>query len=104
MARNPPFTIRIEKPETALAETCDAHRVDGRRPFPNPFDMIPVLPPWVWTSTEIDLRRTSRAAEAVSAVCAAAVEPRGPTSPASIALTEVNAFLQINGRYVSACP
>ena len=28
-------------------------------------DVIPVVPPWVWVSTEIDFRRTSSAAEAV---------------------------------------
>jgi hypothetical protein len=39
----------------------------------------------------MDLRRTSSAAEAVSVTRAAGVEPRGPTSPASIVSTEVNA-------------
>ena len=62
------------------------------------FDVIPVLPPCVWTSTEMDLRRTSSAAEAASAVWAAAVEPRGPTSPASIAPTEASAVLHIQCR------
>jgi hypothetical protein len=51
---------------------------------------MPVLPPWLCTSTEIDLRSTSSAAAAVSAVRAASVEPTGPTSPASIAPTETN--------------
>ena len=51
---------------------------------------MPVLPPWLGTSTEIDLWSTSRAAAAVSAVRAASVEPTGPTSPASIAPTETN--------------
>jgi hypothetical protein len=59
------------------------------------FEVIPVLPPCVWTSTEMDLRNTSSAAEAVSAVRAAAVEPRGPTSPESIAPTEVSTVLDI---------
>jgi hypothetical protein len=67
-------------------------------------DVIPVLPPWVWTSTEMDLRRTSSAAKAVSAVRAAAVEPRDPTSPASIVPTEVSAVLHIHRRGVRSCP
>src|SRR5437870_5806792 len=39
----------------------------ARSSFGGAFDVIPVLPPCVWTSTEIDLRRTSSAAEAASA-------------------------------------
>src|SRR6516162_2502732 len=53
--------------------------------FGGAFDVIPVMPPCGWTSTETDLRRTSSAADAVSAVWAAVVEPRGRTAPASIA-------------------
>ena len=70
-------------------ERSRAHAL-ARSPFGGAFDVIPVVPPWVWTSTEIDLRSTSSAAAAVSAVCAAAVEPTGPTSPANIAPTEAN--------------
>ena len=55
------------------------------------FEVIPVLPPWLWTSTEIDRRSTASAAEAFSAVSAAAVEPGGPASPASIAPTDASA-------------
>jgi hypothetical protein len=54
---------------------------------------MPVLPPWLWTSTEMVLRSTASAAAVVSAVCAAAVEPCGPTSPASIAPTETSGLL-----------
>jgi hypothetical protein len=43
------------------------------------------------------LRRTASAAAVVSAVCAAAVEPRGPTSPASIAPTETSGVLHTQG-------
>jgi dienelactone hydrolase len=50
--------------------------------------------------TEMDFRKTSSAAEAVSAVWAAAVEPRGPTSPASIAPTELSGMPQIQVRGV----
>ena len=49
---------------------------------------------------EMDFRKTSSAAEAVSAVWAAAVEPRGPTSPASIAPTELSGMPQIQVRGV----
>jgi hypothetical protein len=41
----------------------------------------------------MDLRSTSSAAEAVSAVRAAAVEPRGPAPPVSITPTEIAAEL-----------
>jgi len=68
------------------------------------FDTMPVVPPWVWTSTEIDFRRMSSTAEAVSAVWAAAVEPRGATPPPSIAATEVSTVLHIHCRRVSAWP
>jgi len=47
------------------------------------------------TSIEIDLRSTSSAADALSAVLAAAVEPAGPASPASIVSTEARAGLHI---------
>jgi hypothetical protein len=76
----------------------------ARSSFGGVFDVIPVLPPCVWTSTEMDLLRTSSAAEAVSAVWAAAVEPRGPTWPASIAPTEVIAVLNIQCRGVTVYP
>jgi len=52
------------------------------------FEVIPLLPPWLWTSTEIDRRSTASAAEAFSAVSAASVEPGGPASPASITATD----------------
>lgn len=64
----------------------------------------PVFPPWVWTSTEMVFRGMPSAAEAVSAVRATAVEPRGPTPPASIASTEGSAMLHSQGRGVRACP
>jgi len=50
--------------------------------------------------TEMDFRKRSSAAEVVSAVWAAAVEPRGPTSPASIAPTEPSGMPQIQVRGV----
>jgi hypothetical protein len=50
--------------------------------------------------TEMDFRKTSSAAEAVSAVWAAAVGPRGPTSPASIAPTELSGMPQVQVRGV----
>jgi hypothetical protein len=56
----------------------------------------------MWTSTEMDFRRTSSAAEAVVAVWAAAVEPRGSTPPPSIAPTEVSIVPHIQFRRVSA--
>ena len=40
----------------------------ARSSFGGAFEVIPVLPPWLWTSTEIDWRSTASAAEAVSAV------------------------------------
>jgi len=43
------------------------------------FDVIPVLPPCERTSTDTDLRKTSSAADVVSAAQAAVVEPHGPT-------------------------
>src|SRR5262249_8211515 len=61
------------------------------------FEVIPVVPPWLWTSNEMDLRRTSSAVEASSAVRAAAVEPRGPTPPDSIAPTETSGALRTQG-------
>jgi hypothetical protein len=48
----------------------------------------------------MDFRKTSSAAEVVSAVWAAAVEPRGQTSPASIAPTELSGMPQIQVRGV----
>ena len=68
------------------------------------FEVIPVLPPWLWTSTEMELRSTASAAAVVSAVRAAAVEPRGPTAPASIAPTEASGVLHIQGWGARACP
>src|SRR5438309_7434314 len=68
------------------------------------FDVIPVIPPCVWTSTEIDFRRIWSAAEAVSAVSAASVEPRGAAPPLSIAPTELGTWLPIHGGGASACP
>ena len=47
-------------------------------------------PATVRTSTEMEFRRTSRAAAAVSAVWAAAVEPRRSKPPPTIAATEVS--------------
>jgi hypothetical protein len=38
----------------------------AKSPLGGAFEVIPVLPPWVCTSTEIDLRKTSSAAEALS--------------------------------------
>src|SRR5438552_10425377 len=67
-------------------------------------DVIPVIPPCVWTSTEIDFRRISSAAEVVAAVWAASVEPRGAAPPLSIAPTELVAGLPIHGGGASACP
>jgi hypothetical protein len=61
----------------------------------------PVVPPWVWTSTDMEFRRTSSAAAAVSAVWAAAVEPRRSKPPPTIAATEVS-VLHIQRRRVSA--
>jgi hypothetical protein len=46
---------------------------------------------------DVELRRTASAAAVVSAVRAASVEPRGSTSPASIAPTEANGVPQIQG-------
>jgi hypothetical protein len=60
-------------------------------------EVMAVFPPWVWMSTEMDLRRTSSALDAASAVLAAAVEPRGPASPASIATIEGPAAVHIPG-------
>src|SRR5207253_11158047 len=87
------------------ATASDPARIASARSlFGGAFEVIPVFPPWLCTSTEIDLRRTPRAAEAVSAVRAAAVEPRGPTPPASIAPTEGSAMLHNPGRGATACP
>jgi hypothetical protein len=82
------FLLRIGASGTSArhATASDPARIAfARSSFSGAFEVIPVLPPWVWTSIEMDLRSTSSAAEAVSAVRAAAVEPRGPTAPASIA-------------------
>jgi hypothetical protein len=76
----------------------------ARSPLGGAFEVIPVVPPWLWTSTEIDVRRTSSAAEVVSAVWAAALEPRGAKPPLSIAPTEVSTVLHIHCRRVSAWP
>src|SRR5215472_9086536 len=75
----------------------------ARSSFGGAFDVIPVLPPWEWTSTDIDLRRTWSAADAISAVLAADVEPGGPTAPASIASTEADAGPHIECRVARAC-
>jgi len=48
----------------------------------------------------MDLRKISSAALAVSAVCAAAVEPRGSAPPASSAASEVSAERHIHWRRV----
>src|SRR6516165_4881587 len=69
----------------------------ARSSFGGALDVIPVLPPCEWTSTEMDLRSTSSAADALSALRAAAVDPRGPPSPASIAPTEVSALPHSHG-------
>jgi hypothetical protein len=69
----------------------------ARSPLGGAFEVMPVLPPWLWTSTEIELRRTASAAAVVSAVWAAAVEPRGPAAPASIAPTETSGVLHTHG-------
>ena len=69
----------------------------ARSPLGGAFDVMPVLPPWQCTWTEMELRRTESAAAAVSAACAACVEPRGPTSPASIAPTETSGVLPTLG-------
>jgi len=65
--------------------------------FGDDFDVTPVSPPCELTPTEMNLRRTSSAADAVSAVRAAAVDPRGPASPASIAPREVSALPHSHG-------
>ena len=50
--------------------------------FGGAFDVIPVIPPCVWTSTEMEFRRTSSAAEALSAVWVAAAlrRPQPPSN------------------------
>ena len=52
----------------------------------------------------MDLRSTSSAAAAVSAVRAAAVEPRGPASPASIAPTETSGAFHSQGPGAATWP
>src|SRR5581483_8278257 len=52
----------------------------------------------------MDLRSTSSAVLAVSAVCAAAVEPREATPPASTAPSDVSADRHIHWRRDSKCP
>src|SRR3981189_2309356 len=84
--------------------TDPARMASARSSFGGAFDVIPVLPPCVWTSTEMDLRRTPSARGAVSAVGAAVVDPRGPTWPVSMAPTEAIAALNIQGRGVRAYP
>src|ERR1700730_5474864 len=69
----------------------------ARSPLGGAVGVMSVLPPWLWTSTEIELRRTPSAAAAVSALCAASVEPRGPALPASIAPTETGGVLHTQG-------
>jgi hypothetical protein len=72
---------RPARREVRHAAASDPARIAfPRSSFGGAFDVIPVLPPCVWTSMDIDLRRTSNAADALSAIRAAAVEPRGPAS------------------------
>jgi hypothetical protein len=73
----------------------------ARSPLGGAFDVIPVVPPWVWTSTEIDFLSTASAAEVFSAVCAAAVEPPDTAPPTSIIATEVRIVLDSQRRRVS---
>ena len=64
------------------------------------FEVIPVVPPWVCTSTEMDFRKTSSAAEVFSAVCAAAVEPCDDRPPPSITPIDVRIVPHIQERRV----
>jgi hypothetical protein len=73
-----------------------ARIASARSLFGGAFEMMPVLPPWLWTSTEMELRRTASAAAVVSAVRAASVEPGGPASPASIAPTAASGMLPVH--------
>ena len=57
----------------------------ARSPLGGAFEVIPVRPPWLCTSTEMCRRSTSSAAELLSAASAAAVDPEAPPAPASIA-------------------
>src|SRR5579883_3349451 len=74
----------------------------ARSPLGGACEVMPVAPPCVWTSTEMDFLRISSAAAVFSAVSAAAVEPLGAAPPASIAATEPTAVLHIHCRRVSA--
>jgi hypothetical protein len=82
---------------TLRQEFSKSGRGFARSPLGGAFEVMPVLPPSLWTSTEMELRSTASAAAAVSAVCAACVEPRGPASPASIARTETSGVLHTQG-------
>jgi len=96
-----PYAVRSTGPSDTSARHATANdpaRIAfARSSLAAVFEMILVSPPWLWTSTEVVLRRTSSAAEAVSAVRAAPVEPRGPTSLASSAPTGASPILQIEG-------
>ena len=67
-------------------------------------EVIPVLPPCVWTSTEMDLRTHRGRPTRLSAVLAAAVEPRRATPPASIAGAGIIAALHIPGMCAKTWP
>src|SRR6516165_10134783 len=102
MAARPPAALRASTGQSGTsarqATASDPVRIAfARSPFGGAFEVIPVLPPWLWTSNEMDLRRTSSAAEAFSAESAASVEPLGPTSPDSIAPTETGSVLHTQG-------
>src|SRR6516164_4335670 len=87
------------------ATASDPARMPFARSSPGgAFEVIPAVPPCVCTSTEMDFRRTSSAAEAVAPVSAAAVEPPGPPPPPSIAPKEVSIVPHIQLRRVSARP
>src|SRR5215510_5309467 len=76
----------------------------ARSLFGGALEIIPVLPPWLWTSTEMALPRTASAAAVVSAVRAASVEPGGPAAPASIAPTAASGMLPFHGWDVTTWP
>ena len=109
MAASAPSAVRPSTGQSGTsarqATASDPARIAlARSSLGGAFEAIPVLPPWLWTSTEIEPRSTASAAAVVSALRAASVEPRGPPAPASIAPTEASGVPQIQGWGASVCP
>jgi hypothetical protein len=74
----------------------------ARSSFGGAWETMPVVPPCVWTSTEMNLPRTARAAERSSDVTVAAIAEGWSAQPPSMAPTEVSTVPRIQFRRVSA--